>query len=91
MSGRARATRCEITAVIERSGPSWIGWIEEIPGVNCQERTREELLETLKITLREALDVNQRDAVCSRRPPSEKRRPPYEASGHRRQSWQPSP
>jgi predicted RNase H-like HicB family nuclease len=42
------------TAVIKQSGPWWIGWIEEVPGVNCQEPTREELLETLKITLREA-------------------------------------
>jgi hypothetical protein len=44
------------TAVIRQSGPWWIGWIEEVPGVNCQEATREELLETLRITLREALD-----------------------------------
>ena len=50
------------TAVIKRSGAWCIGWIEEIPGVNCQERTREELLETLKITLREALQLNHQDA-----------------------------
>lgn len=30
--------------------------IEEVPGVNCQEQTKEKLLETLKVTLREALD-----------------------------------
>jgi predicted RNase H-like HicB family nuclease len=51
------------TAAIKRSGPWWIGWIEEIPGVNCQEKTREELLETLKITLREALESNRREAL----------------------------
>ena len=39
------------TAVIKQSGAWWIGWIEEVPGVNCQEPTREKLLETLKITL----------------------------------------
>ena len=33
------------TAVIKHSGAWWIGWIEEVPGVNCQEGTREELLE----------------------------------------------
>jgi len=44
------------TAVIKQSGPWWIGWVEEIPGVNCQEATREELLETLWITLQEALE-----------------------------------
>ncbi len=44
------------TSVIKRSGERWIGWIEEVPGVNCQEQTKEKLLETLKVTLREALD-----------------------------------
>jgi hypothetical protein len=52
----------EFTAAIKQSGPWWIGWIEEVPGVNCQERTREELLETLKVTLREALEMNRQDA-----------------------------
>ncbi len=39
------------TALIKQDGDWWIGWIEEVPGVNCQERTRDDLLETLKITL----------------------------------------
>ena len=51
------------TAVMKQSGPWWIGCIEEIPGVNCQERTREELLETLRVTLREALELNRREAI----------------------------
>ena len=51
------------TAVVKQSGPWWIGWIEEIPGVNCQERTREELLESLRVTLREALELNRREAI----------------------------
>jgi predicted RNase H-like HicB family nuclease len=51
------------TAVIKQSGPWWIGWIEEVPGVNCQERTKEDLLETLKVTLKEALDFNRREAL----------------------------
>jgi hypothetical protein len=45
--------------VIEKSGRWWVGWIEEIPGVNCQERTRTQLLAALKITLRDALDMNR--------------------------------
>ena len=53
------------TAVVKQSGPWWIGWIEEIPGVNCQERTREELLETLRVTLWEALELNRREAIWS--------------------------
>lgn len=51
------------TAVIKKSGNWWIGWIEEIPGVNCQEATREELLESLRVTLKEALDFNRREAL----------------------------
>ena len=50
-------------AVIKLSSPWWIGWIEEMPGVNCQERSRAELLETLKLTLREALELNRREAL----------------------------
>ena len=51
------------TAVIKKDGDWWIGWIEEVPGVNCQERTRKELLESLKITLREALEFNRQEAL----------------------------
>ncbi len=35
-------------------GEWWIGWIEEVPGVNCQENTYEELLESLRVTMVEA-------------------------------------
>jgi len=50
------------TAAIKQSGSWWIGWIEEVPGINCQEPTREELLETLRITLEEALEFSRREA-----------------------------
>ena len=43
------------TAIVKQEGDWWIGWIEEIPGVNCQERTRDELMKSLKITLKETL------------------------------------
>jgi predicted RNase H-like HicB family nuclease len=52
------------TAIVKQEGDWWIGWIEEIPGVNCQEATREELLETLKVTLQEALELNRQDAIA---------------------------
>ena len=51
------------TAVIKRVDDWWIGWIEEVPGVNCQEATKEELLETLRITLQEAIEFNRQDAL----------------------------
>ena len=43
------------TAVIKKSGNWWVGWIEEVPGVNCQEASKKELLQSLQVTLREAL------------------------------------
>lgn len=53
------------TAVIKQEDDCWIGWIEEIPGVNCQEKSREELMETLKVTLEEALKFNRQDAITA--------------------------
>lgn len=50
------------TAVVKQDGEWWIGWIEEVPGINCQERTRDELLESLRVTLGEALEMNRADA-----------------------------
>jgi len=52
----------DYTAIIKQSGDWWIGWIEEVPGVNCQEHSRAELLETLQVTLREALELNREEA-----------------------------
>ena len=51
------------TAVIKNHDPWWIGWIEEVPGVNCQERSKAELIESLRETLREALEYNRQDAL----------------------------
>lgn len=50
------------TAVVKQEADWWIGWIEEVPGVNCQESTREELLESLRMTLAEAIDFNRKEA-----------------------------
>jgi predicted RNase H-like HicB family nuclease len=44
------------TAVIQRDGPWWIGWIKEIPGVNSQGATRAELIDNLQSALQEAFD-----------------------------------
>ncbi len=50
------------TAVIKQDANWWIGWVEELPGVNCQELTREELLESLRVTLGEAIEFNRMEA-----------------------------
>ena len=64
----------EYTAVVKEEGDWWIGWIEEIPGVNCQESTRQELLETLRVTLREALEFNRQEARAAAGPTYEEER-----------------
>jgi predicted RNase H-like HicB family nuclease len=56
------------TAVTKQDGGWWIGWIEEVPGVNCQERTREELLDSLRTTLAEALELNRQEAIQAAAP-----------------------
>ena len=53
------------TSIIKQSGNWWIGWIEEIPGVNCQEATKDELLESLRVTLLEALAFNRQEAIAA--------------------------
>jgi len=53
------------TAIIKQDGDWWIGWIEEVPGVNCQEKSCEELVQTHKITLKEALEFNRQEAIQS--------------------------
>lgn len=51
------------TAITKKEGGWWIGWVEEVPGVNCQERTEKELLDSLRTTLREALQSNREEAI----------------------------
>lgn len=53
------------SAVVKQDSGWWIGWIEEIPGVNCQEKTRDALIESLRVTLREALELNRSDAILA--------------------------
>jgi predicted RNase H-like HicB family nuclease len=45
------------TAVIQQHGEWWIGWVEEVPGVNSQGTTREELLDNLRDALDEVLEM----------------------------------
>jgi predicted RNase H-like HicB family nuclease len=50
------------TAIVKRDGDWWIGWVEEVQGVNGQERSREELLASLRLILTEALEFNRTEA-----------------------------
>ena len=53
----------EYTAILNKIDNWWVGWIKEVPGVNCQEKTRNKLLESLKTTLVEALEFNRQEAL----------------------------
>ena len=44
------------TAIVKKDGAWWLGWIEEAPGVNAQEKTKSKLMASLKDVLAEALD-----------------------------------
>ena len=51
------------TAVIRQDGEWWIGWVIEIPGVNAQERTRPELIDSLREALGDVLQMNREAAL----------------------------
>ena len=53
----------EFTAVVKQDNGWWIGWIEEVAGVNSQGKTRRELLANLRSALGEALELNREEAL----------------------------
>ena len=42
-------------AIIKKSDDWWIGWLVDLPGVNAQEKTKAELMKSLKIGAQEML------------------------------------
>ncbi len=52
----------EFTAIIKKEGDWWIGWVEEIPGANAQEKTKEALLASLQEVVRDILELRREDA-----------------------------
>ena len=52
-------------AIIQGDGKWWIGWVEEVTGVNSQGATRDELMDNLRSALKEALKMNRADAVAA--------------------------
>jgi predicted RNase H-like HicB family nuclease len=55
--------RNEFKAVVQRDGRWWVGWVQEIPGVNSQGESREELMENLQSALKEMLELNRAEAL----------------------------
>ena len=62
-TGTSPPLQTEYTAMIKQGEVGWIGWIEEIPGVNAQGATREQLFENLSSALKEMLEMNRADAL----------------------------
>lgn len=52
----------EYTAIITQEEDWWLGWIEEIPGANAQERSKEELLISLKEAAKDILELRRQQA-----------------------------
>ncbi|MDX6767552.1 MAG: hypothetical protein SFU85_12275 [Candidatus Methylacidiphilales bacterium] len=50
------------TAIIKQTGPWWVGWVEEVPGVNAQAETKDQLMVSLREILLEALEFNREEA-----------------------------
>jgi predicted RNase H-like HicB family nuclease len=59
---RISAMTSTFAAIMKKEGDWWIGWIEEVPGVNAQENTKEKLISSLKEILSEALEFNRSEA-----------------------------
>ena len=47
------------TAVFERDGEWWIGYVEELPGANTQGRTLDEARENLKEAVQLVIEANR--------------------------------
>jgi predicted RNase H-like HicB family nuclease len=57
----------EFTAIIKQDEGWWIGWVEEVPGVNSQGKTKAELLRNLRSAIKEALEFNRAEARAAAR------------------------
>lgn len=56
-------TKREFTAIYQKRGKHYVAWIEEVPGVNTQGKTKQEAKENLKEALLLILDVNRKLAT----------------------------
>jgi predicted RNase H-like HicB family nuclease len=44
-------------AIIKKTDDWWIGWLVDLPGVNAQEKSKERLIESLKIGAEDMLNI----------------------------------
>ena len=55
------------TAAVAKKGDWYIGFVEEVPGVNAQEKTINALMNSLRLALKDILEV-QREEILSSMP-----------------------
>lgn len=49
----------EYTAIITKDEDWWLGWVEEIPGANAQEKTKEELIISLQEAVKDIIELRR--------------------------------
>ena len=49
------------TIIVKKDGDWWIGWIKEVPGTNCQEKSKVELHKSLRKTMNEANEFKSKE------------------------------
>jgi len=54
--------KAELTAIIKQDGDWWLGWVSEIPGANAQEKTKEELMMSLREAAKDILELHRQIA-----------------------------
>ena len=54
--------KTEFTAIVKQDGDWWLGWVEEVPGANAQEKTKEELLISLREAAMDILELRRIEA-----------------------------
>jgi predicted RNase H-like HicB family nuclease len=52
-----RGILMQYRAVIKKSDDWWIGWLIDLPGVNAQEKSKDSLIESLKIGAEDMLNI----------------------------------
>ena len=51
------------TAILKQDARVWVGWVEEVPGVNCHANSREALQESLMAMLTQILAFTRRTTL----------------------------
>ncbi len=49
----------KLTAIFEQVGEWWLGYVEEVPGANVQERTLDEARESLREAVQLIIEANR--------------------------------